>query len=89
MHRVMALHEILHDTIIKKRVWSGPKARHQEGLWQDNWDFLFECLNKKWWVDPNGYDYWEMVWLDSNGYDYWDPQRQSQQIVKKNYMRSG
>jgi hypothetical protein len=41
------------------------------------------------WLDSNGYDYWEMVWLDSNGYDYWDPQRQSQQIVKKNYMRGG
>jgi hypothetical protein len=62
MDGIMALHEILHDTRIKKKDGSVLKLDFEKAYDKLNWDFLFECLKQRgfcdkwyeWVVMPSG-----------------------------------
>jgi hypothetical protein len=47
MDDIMALHEILHDTRIKKKDGLVLKLHFEKAYYKLNWDFLFECLKQR------------------------------------------
>ena len=47
MDGIMALHEILHDTRIKKKDGLVLKLYFEKAYDKLNWDFLFECLRQR------------------------------------------
>lgn len=63
MDGVMALHEILHGTKIKKKDGLILKLDFEKAYDKLNWEFLFECLKKRF--------LYKMVWLDQVGNDIW------------------